>query len=515
MVLQRDSLVYVVLIALIAFFIIEVSFTYNDSILHIDRSKEDSIQTLQSKHFANILAAQKTSEALFQSYLDSEYIITLLSDIQLSDQAQVHSIQNELYDYVSNFFEKVENLGFNRLHFHTADSRCVLRFGSGEEAYEHIDTSYQRSIISSLQNGQVVYGLDDPLYYIGYRYIYPLFDQADQFIGSVEFGMPLDEMLRLFLLPDTQNHYLFLLRRSLVEDNLDEAYYREHFVSYPASEDYLSYAFQARSSSSIQLNDELIEKIDASASSNLVLTDERDAFFDIRLDGRLYTMTLIAVNSYTGRHIGYLGSYARDDNLATLIQHNTGRQLSIILQSSILLIGVSIVFYSRHKMKQMAIYDSLTGVFNRNRYYMIIDRETSFTNRYAIPLSVILLDLDRFKHVNDTYGHKEGDELLKTLGGLLITNLRKSDYLFRWGGEEFLLLLPSTTVTQATETAEKLRKLIALQFENLGITSSFGVTEYIKGEDPERAVYRADVALYQAKESGRNMVITNTYNEST
>ncbi len=152
--------------------------------------------------------------------------------------------------------------------------------------------------------------------------------------------------------------------------------------------------------------------------------------------------------------------------------------------------------------------DALTGISNRLRLDETITNEVNRFKRYKDPFSVIILDIDYFKKVNDTYGHPIGDRVLIELCRLIKANLRSTDIFGRWGGEEFLILCPVTLLNEAVAIAEKLRQAIELHdFEPVDkVTVSFGVT-VIRGNDGEKElVSRADEQLYRAKDSGRNRV---------
>ena len=125
-------------------------------------------------------------------------------------------------------------------------------------------------------------------------------------------------------------------------------------------------------------------------------------------------------------------------------------------------------------------------------------------------LSIILLDIDFFKHINDTYGHNMGDQVLIQVTHVLLRSLRNIDIVCRWGGEEFIVLLPSASLANAFVIAEKLRISIeTMKIDTASsVTASFGVSQVLEGDDMRDTIYRADKALYLAKHSGRNCVKT-------
>lgn len=161
------------------------------------------------------------------------------------------------------------------------------------------------------------------------------------------------------------------------------------------------------------------------------------------------------------------------------------------------------------QLRQAANKDELTGLFNRHYFESILNGQMNHSDRYDEPLSMVLLDLDHFKQVNDTWGHPVGDELLKLTAQTVGKAIRESDILVRLGGEEFAILMPRTSIDGAFHAAEKIR--IAIESNPLatvGIrTASLGAAERMKAESFRHWYRRLDGALYQAKQTGRNQVV--------
>lgn len=162
-----------------------------------------------------------------------------------------------------------------------------------------------------------------------------------------------------------------------------------------------------------------------------------------------------------------------------------------------------------------ANYDSLTKIYNRNKFNEHLKMKIDMGRRYKLPLSIIMFDIDHFKVVNDTFGHLTGDEVLIKISSMVSDHIRNTDIFARWGGEEFAIIAPITTVNEAEVLGEKLRILIEnTEFKDVGsITCSFGVTEYVDKDTPNTLLKRADEALYTAKNSGRNTVIKKPHKD--
>ncbi len=164
-------------------------------------------------------------------------------------------------------------------------------------------------------------------------------------------------------------------------------------------------------------------------------------------------------------------------------------------------------------MEQLAITDALTGLYNRRKMYEMMQQETTRLQRNGKPGVLVMADIDLFKPINDQYGHDCGDYVLKEVSLLLLETLRRQDVLSRWGGEEFMLLLPETDIEGAVKVIEVLRETIAAhvfeyQSQSISITMTFGMEVFDDSRPIEMVIKRADQLLYKGKEQGRNCTVT-------
>jgi diguanylate cyclase len=164
------------------------------------------------------------------------------------------------------------------------------------------------------------------------------------------------------------------------------------------------------------------------------------------------------------------------------------------------------------KKQEEATHDPLTGVANRLAYNQKIESEIARNKRYQSPLTLMVWDIDKFKSINDSYGHAAGDKVLKVIAKLLSSNIRETDFVARFGGEEFVIVMPETEINAAEGVAEKLRTTIEnsefhFRGKRVVITASCGIAEIKHNETEEQLFQRADDALYEAKDSGRNCYV--------
>ncbi|RTL48233.1 MAG: GGDEF domain-containing protein [Rhodocyclaceae bacterium] len=194
--------------------------------------------------------------------------------------------------------------------------------------------------------------------------------------------------------------------------------------------------------------------------------------------------------------------------------------ICVLLTAVVMTLARLVLNRYQGRLEEMATIDKLTGLLNRQAFDILLQQALAEFQRVPQPLALLLFDVDHFKRINDSFGHLKGDNVLKDVALLLRNNLRQSDLAFRWGGEEFLVVLKGSGVADAVAVAEKIRTAIAnhrfgTPETPMQISISAGVTEYLPGDDADRLVGRADAGLYLAKRNGRNRVECGTTDASS
>ncbi len=188
--------------------------------------------------------------------------------------------------------------------------------------------------------------------------------------------------------------------------------------------------------------------------------------------------------------------------------------ISLGVTAVILLLTYLTVGNYQRRLEEMASTDKLTGITNRQVFDSLFDNTLKARKRHKFPLSLVIFDIDLFKRINDNYGHLTGDLVLQTVATIAKDLIRESDTICRWGGEEFIILLPDCDHEKASELAERIRSVIAHRTissstDEINITASFGVAQYHNSESSDELINRADQALFQSKRRGRNCVTTH------
>ncbi|MBU3013670.1 GGDEF domain-containing protein [Poseidonibacter lekithochrous] len=206
-------------------------------------------------------------------------------------------------------------------------------------------------------------------------------------------------------------------------------------------------------------------------------------------------------------HRDWLNSWYKELYISILIT------LLVWIMAWIILKHYTRILKQKSELEKLSVTDQLTKLYNRHKLHEVLQNEFYRAERINYSFGVIILDIDNFKLINDTYGHNIGDNILQELAMLLKKNIRVSDTLGRWGGEEFLIIVPQGDTKSKQILAEKLRIIIEKHiFPTVtNITASFGISVYNKGDDIDSLIKKADDALYEVKENGRNQVRITYY----
>jgi diguanylate cyclase (GGDEF)-like protein len=233
----------------------------------------------------------------------------------------------------------------------------------------------------------------------------------------------------------------------------------------------------------------------------------------------LFAAGLAGILLFTNKPIG-LPSSSWEERVVTLLFLVT--TLGYCVFVSLFSVSIRETLYKRsrqlaeanQRIETMAQFDELTGALNRRFLMQKLDEDLVRAQRAELPYAIALIDLDWFKKINDTFGHPAGDEALRTFAITIFANIRDIDKLGRYGGEEFLLVLPNTSEEAAVNTLNRLREIIAEAdwaaiSPSMSVTMSAGITAMRLDDTTDTLLARADAALYRAKESGRNRVLAN------
>lgn len=270
-------------------------------------------------------------------------------------------------------------------------------------------------------------------------------------------------------------------------------------------EEWMSFSTEERfAASSCAILAEILARAFANVKAGLSIDFSARELEQRHKDGTLIWVEITASGIYDqqGRFLEFIG-ITRDISIRKQNEHELEQARDAITAANQALYGANA------ELQKLATTDPLTGVWNRRHFEDAVQREITRSQRYGEPLSLLLFDIDHFKAINDRCGHLTGDRVLVELARRVRTDLRSEDWLARWGGEEFVVLMPHCRASEGLKLAQKLRLLVAERcFDEVGaVTISVGAAELQRHEALDLWFKRVDEALYRAKDEGRNRVV--------
>lgn len=495
-------ILYVVLMAIIGYFYTD-RYEREKSLYLQNRLNTTDVQIESIK-----LAYDTIAKTTFETAINTPYVTALMAKAAKGDEKIQKTARQELYSHLLRLYTSLEEHNVRQLHFHLPGSISFLRFHRPNKFGDSL-VGIRPAIDAVNRDHRSVNGFEEGRIFNGFRHIFPLFYQGE-FIGTVELSYSFDAIKELAkkLYPA---HYEMLLKKSLI----DEKVFKEEQFNYSTSNLSPLYVVDnhLRKTYDPIFSDTLIEELDKLASDEFreIALGDKHNLISIDYQGKGYLIWFDPLESFENKSVGYIIAYIQDQHLVEL--RNEVQFIMMIIAIVIALTSIAVVYFvyrirtQHYLLLKNANTDRLTQIANRAYMILQLDYMIKNTRRSGLPLSVIFFDIDLFKKINDTYGHRAGDQALIELSSLMNIRLRESDVLGRWGGEEFVIILPHTALNEAISVAEKLRGMIENhRFEHGKMTCSFGVAQMIEEDTEETLIHRADAMLYVAKENGRNQV---------
>lgn len=444
----------------------------------------------------------KITKLLYDEIINTPEVIDLFKQAKDASPEEQKTIRLTLYKLLLPTYKSLKSINIRQLHFHLPNVSSFLRFHKPEKYGDSL-LGIRHSLEIANKEKRYVEGFEEGRIYNGFRYVYPLFDEEKRHIGSVETSLSF-KALSNDIEETLGDEIDFIIKKSIVEKKVwkDE---QSNYITSQLNNGYM----HENGDESIPIVSKY-EPINQTISKEVTEKMESQKGFSIYNDKTI--VTFIPISNVEGdKNAAYLISYENSEEVSTIAKD----ALTLLVISTIILLILSmlifVVLQKISKINEIATYDSLTGAYNRNTMNELLEYELERIERKNKSLSILYIDIDDFKSVNDKYGHEKGDYVLKKVVDLMMQKLRKSDRLGRWGGEEFLVMLPETDEEEAVLVAEKLREVISMGDYKISreVTCSFGVATHIDEENLDSMIARADRYLYKAKKEGKNRVVSH------
>ncbi|WP_051654178.1 diguanylate cyclase [Persephonella sp. KM09-Lau-8] len=415
----------------------------------------------------------------------------------------------QLYKKLLPVYKSLRKHGIRQLHFHLPGSISFLRFHKPDKYGDSLK-GIRYTIDLANETRKVVRGFEEGRIFNGFRNVYPLF-YDDEFIGTVEISFsaipPIKSLSYLY-----PGYYGFLIRNELITKKV----WKEERTNYLPSKAIPDYSWDRKVLYTV-LGDtkkiETIKNLEKLLKGKVTKIINKDIALKISYNGQDYLAFFIPVKNVKGEYAAAFAGFIPEVFFRKNHHKFVFMGMSAIGFNFLVALLIFILLKkdkdSKLSLEKKSIIDPLTGLLNRRGFYKLSEPIIANAERKNRPVSLMFADIDHFKQINDNHGHHTGDRILKEFARILRSNLRKSDIISRWGGEEFLILLNDTNTQQAKKVAEKIRKIVEDTQTSPKFTVSFGVTQKRKDEKLDSAIERADKLLYKAKTTGRNKVVSD------
>lgn len=456
------------------------------------------LRILESRIEATVKNMGIFSRFVFETSINTPEVTGLLSAAWSGDAAGVATNREALRQMILPIYDQLLHYDYRQLAFHFPDSVSFLRMHSPENHGDNLYT-FRQTVRLANEKLEPISGFEEGRIFNGYRFVYPLL-HAGVHCGSVELSFSMDAFITI--LSGTENSdIIFAIKRSVVEDTVFQEQLGNYMLS-PFSDDYLLDTHLQNPPG----NPAMLEQLRPQITDGLAEGEDFGIVLSSVDTDRL--LLFKAIRNLNQETVGYL-IMATDDTGYALLRTSYRLTLAIaFLAMVVATILTQLLLLERSRLKALASTDQLTKLANRHRFIEVATGELLHAKRHGLPVSMVIFDVDFFKSFNDSYGHNEGDRALKGVAEAAAASLRKTDTLGRWGGEEFIAILPFCDLASARRVADKLR--LAVCDSNIStkrkVTVSVGVAGFDGSENLDTLIARADSAMYKAKDQGRNCV---------
>jgi diguanylate cyclase (GGDEF)-like protein len=474
---------------------------------------------------------------IYNGRINNNYIASILNNAkEVRDDEYKDLLREELYsEFKTTFKDSLKKEGFEELHFVLKDGESFLRFSNPNKFGGNV-LEKKESIKFVHKNKKKIKGFESDEFFNGYRYVYPIF-YKNQFVGSVSITLPIKNYLKM------AEKVLVAKQRFLLKANkISNEYIKNNNIEFKNCVFDKEFIVLKESKNMFNNSYKFSDDIKNKVCKKL---DSEDIFsFPIKIQKNDFLLVFYPIKDINKNLSGYIMGLKKADFIKK-IKHDFYKNMIFSFASLVLILLLAYYYlqlnYAKNKLEeavkertkelQIALKkikqqketlkenfdtlqensqkDELTQIYNRKKFNEELEKSLNIFKRYHDDATLVLFDIDFFKKINDTYGHLIGDEILKGISKLVKENIRKCDIFARWGGEEFMLILPKSSKEDAIKTVNKLRQLIINHDFGLKekVTCSFGITSYKEGDDLDTIIKRVDELLYEAKDSGRDKII--------
>lgn len=484
-------------------FLLLISFENNEYNGRLEYLESQIISNFEEELEIVLYSYRQLSNVYYQNIIDNDRILEIMKDANLQNDEGKNKLRDELISLVEDDYNKAILSNFRQYHFELKDNTSFLRMHKPEKFGDDLsDIRYTVKYVN--ENEEYIEGFEEGRIFNGYRFQYPLF-YKDDYVGTVEVSMSFESiynmMKNLF-----NTDCIFLMKKQVVDEKV---WQEEAEINYSTVEFSDSYYIDNLTKNDISFNS-IKNIIEYEKIDELM---EKDLSFNLRskYNGIDYCNGFLSIRNVENEPVAYL---IFSDRCHEIYDLNQSHMYKILLYGFLWLLTVIIIVIivqNRIKIEKITNLDKLTDAYNRNLLFKNLQNEINLYKKNKQGFSILLLDVDDFKQINDEYGHIIGDQVLKIIVDIIKNVIDKKGSVFRYGGDEFLIILSSCSKKESINIAQKIIDQVNSFniIENEQIKLSLGLVQYSeKYHNIKEIITEADNNLYQSKKLGKNRYYT-------
>ncbi|MGD1823109.1 MAG: diguanylate cyclase [Pleomorphochaeta sp.] len=490
------------LIVLISIFLLSIIiFEKNEYNNRLNYLESEVIHNFEEEYEIVLYSYRQLSNSYYANIINNSRILEIMHEANNSNTEDQAKLRNELITLVQGDYDNALLADFRQYHFVLNNNESFLRMHKKEKFGDDLsDVRYTVKYVN--ETGNYIEGFEEGRIFNGYRFEYPLYFE-EELVGCVEISMSFESisnmMKKLF-----NTNTIFLMKKEIVDAKVWE---EEIALNYSIVE--FSDNYYVDNKTINDLTTESLMNISDKGEITRILENDQTYNIHSKIGDLDYCNGFILIRNVEDIPAAYLVFTSRCDTIYDLNQAYISKILLFTFLWVLLIIIIIIIVQNRIKIEKITSHDELTEAYNRNLLYKNLQEEIAYYNKKKIPFSVILVDVDDFKQINDKLGHLSGDRVLRNIVEIFDNILTKKGYIFRYGGDEFLIILNSTNKEESIKIAEELKKEVNTRIilEDKPVGLSMGLVFYEDSiKTPEVLINRADKCLYKSKELGKNQV---------
>ena len=471
----------------------------------------NNLNMFESKVESTLKTYERFSEYIFKRIINRREILELLKSSKYGDAAEKDIVRAKLFSLLEPEYQLMKQYNFLQLHIHTVEGNSFLRM--------HMPDKYGDSLLDVRESIRIVnnekkpvFGFEEGRIFNSYRFVYPLIYE-EEYLGSVEVSISMASIINIIeeIYPDIKTTFI------VDEQTVRNTVLPEQQENYPKHPDLsgfvLDYEVENNRNNTTAINQDIQSYIlNEIKDKHLKSIENIESFSDVlSYKGKDYSVQFLGIDNIAQKPVAYLIGISENIEYNRLYNYQKGDLIILNIMFILLLIVIYVYMKKQSVLLKLSTTDSLTNLYNRHTFMNLSKKKLKNSKADSF---LMILDIDRFKNINDRFGHNEGDRILKVISDTLREIVVEQGLVGRWGGDEFIILLPETDQQWSIKVAESIRENISnINDEVVGkITASFGVSKCNDFEFMTESIHQADKAMYNSKNNGGNKI--SLYNKT-